>query len=1045
MKANAKILIIICLLFLIGTGAAKIPDKVIITSDKSYLIANGVDQSTITASVSNTTLGFSGPIVGAGVNFSVFDPALGTFSPLIAVTDSNGKATSTFKVKTKSGFAIIRADVFYTDGNGIYNNFTLFTQKIDHDKAHFVTFSHPLEGPVATNVSFNTSFTDFYGNPIDQIINPGQHHSINLHVHGPTPDDCGFVGYGHDILSQNLDTNGNVAVRVHLSSGAGPNSVTMDPFEEIVTPVPRIITGISTDVSDMEQLFFPDFPAQVPADGVSKFSIQYTFFDKFRNPVSQQEVWVNTSVVGEEFMNKTDSLGRLIVTYGPRSTIGIINITATAVNNKTVTRSHEVEFTSTAATLMVLTANPEYMPSRDVPPSSSTSTITATVTDISGNPVDNETVTFSLGVVGYPDGPYNVTSVPSLTNLSATTDAAGQATVQFIPGSFSTNSSALYYSPTATGNVTITAMWNTIPKNILVSWKNYPYLSVKTSVNPQTVEVNDTVDVTISLKADGWAMQPKPIDVLLLLDNSGSMGSTSDSNSGLSKSKQAAISFVNNMTQGKDRVGVIFYDKKTYPAFSVYVPLTYDLTSVRNSISGYTRTDGRGYHTRTRYALYQGIWLMNTWNDRGAVPAIIHMTDGQWSMEGDPLARAGAIGFNQSFSPLENVANGLHSVWAGNVVGVTNKYRYFDDLGGGSAVNGNRNDFPNGQTFNDGEIGWASQAEDYETTQNSTTKTSWYFTNAQNSKQNMSVYANESHIRIYSIGFTESANKTDLKLVLQTMSDANGGFYEYAPDAAKLNEIYTKIAGNLKDTASVNTTMVTDFQNVDVTNVSVPGAQVFDYIYNSSSTSGSTLITWQNTTTTPPINQSEDWDLDKKLDFTIGTMKVFDTWKATFRLKVKKSGSIDVFGKNSALLFNESGTTATLTLPHTFLTSVPDLNVTGFGIQTIDVSSSCPVLAPQTFILPIIWTTTYTGPANTISEEVLYISESGAHVPFFHWSYPVSGDTIMTKSAQLDLRTVPQGNYAIQVISKSSLAAATSQSCGNYTYSMKGATFIKLD
>jgi hypothetical protein len=124
---------------------------------------------------------------------------------------------------------------------------------------------------------------------------------------------------------------------------------------------------------------------------------------------------------------------------------------------------------------------------------------------------------------------------------------------------------------------------------------------------------------------------------------------------------------------------------------------------------------------------------------------------------------------------------------------------------------------------------------------------------------------------------------------------------------------------------------------------------------------------------------------------------------------------------------------------------VPNLNVTGFGIETIDVSSSCPAQVQQTFILPITWTTTYTGPANTISDEVLYISGSGAHVPFYHGSYPVSGDTVMTRSAQFDMRTVPQGSYAIQIISKSSLATATSQSCGNYTYNMKGVIFIKLD
>ena len=135
-----------------------------------------------------------------------------------------------------------------------------------------------------------------------------------------------------------------------------------------------------------------------------------------------------------------------------------------------------------------------------------TSDITATVTDSLGNPVENEMVTFSLGTVGYPSGPYNVTSLPMLASNSTVTDVNGFATVQFIPGSFSTNSSSLYYSPSATGNVTITATWNSTPKNLLVTWKNYPYLSVKTTVMPPTVALNDTVEVTIALKGDGWAL-----------------------------------------------------------------------------------------------------------------------------------------------------------------------------------------------------------------------------------------------------------------------------------------------------------------------------------------------------------------------------------------------------------------------------------------------------------------------------------------------------------------------------------------------------------
>ncbi len=77
------------------------------------------------------------------------------------------------------------------------------------------------------------------------------------------------------------------------------------------------------------------------------------------------------------------------------------------------------------------------MASRDVDPLI-ISDITATVTDDLGNPVENELVTFSLGPVGYPNGPYNVTSLPLLTSNSSLTDVNGFATVQFVPGSFST-------------------------------------------------------------------------------------------------------------------------------------------------------------------------------------------------------------------------------------------------------------------------------------------------------------------------------------------------------------------------------------------------------------------------------------------------------------------------------------------------------------------------------------------------------------------------------------------------------------------------------
>ncbi len=274
MRAKAGVFIIICLLFLIGAVAANFPDSIIVTSDKSYLTANGVDQSTISVIVSNVS---SGPLQGATINFNVLDPSLGTIVPTTMTSNISGKAASIFKVKIKSGFADIRVNVTTIDG---YNRSTTITQKIDHDKAHYAIFSHPLEDGVGQPVSFNITFTDYYGNAIDQLINPCEQHTINLHVHGPTPDNCNFVGYGHDITGLALDQLRKCECYGPIIFRCRPNSVTMDPFEEIVTPVPRIITGISSETFYIEQQFNPDSPPQVPADGVNKFSIMYIVYDE---------------------------------------------------------------------------------------------------------------------------------------------------------------------------------------------------------------------------------------------------------------------------------------------------------------------------------------------------------------------------------------------------------------------------------------------------------------------------------------------------------------------------------------------------------------------------------------------------------------------------------------------------------------------------------------------------------------------------------------------------------------------------------------------
>ena len=139
---------------------------------------------------------------------------------------------------------------------------------IDHDIPYFSYFTHPLSGTVATEVPFNVSITDYWGNRID---NRRGDHTISLHVHGPAPDDCNFVGNGHDI-SRSLDPNGNLSVNVKLTTKIGPNNILMDTFGSIPDKLEWIVADNTGIPFVMNQVFSPSgSPPTLPADGVQVF------------------------------------------------------------------------------------------------------------------------------------------------------------------------------------------------------------------------------------------------------------------------------------------------------------------------------------------------------------------------------------------------------------------------------------------------------------------------------------------------------------------------------------------------------------------------------------------------------------------------------------------------------------------------------------------------------------------------------------------------------------------------------------------------------
>ena len=165
MRAKSGIFIIVSLLFLTGTVSALYPGASTIAVNNSWVIANGVDKDVITVTALNTTHGHTtDPVIGATVQFAVNNSKYGTLTNLTVTTDSAGKATSTFRVNTTSGVANITARITSTDGFTVTRYINI---NIDHDVPYFSYFTYPLSATVATQVPFNVSITDFWGNGID--------------------------------------------------------------------------------------------------------------------------------------------------------------------------------------------------------------------------------------------------------------------------------------------------------------------------------------------------------------------------------------------------------------------------------------------------------------------------------------------------------------------------------------------------------------------------------------------------------------------------------------------------------------------------------------------------------------------------------------------------------------------------------------------------------------------------------------------------------------------------------------------------------------
>jgi len=1017
-----------------------IPDTIWFNTTKEWLVANGTDSAFARVVAYNQTY----PIPNLGVNFHILEPEMGTFQPDFSITNIDGTAQSLFRVKYKSGNATLKAFIRY-EWEGIESIVERqYIQKIDHDTPYSLSsYNVPSEVSVGSITPLIMTYRDRWGNPVDdrRIAE-----NVTFMVSSPM-EDALFVNTSSMVAIFPVNYAGEAIAWLQASLSPSINVVRVDPDMGTIPDKYFFIQAIANrSPVRIVQLYEPEGymgnPPKLYADGNSRFSIEYTVTDEYQNGVMNTPVEVTTWEVGtgtkvEERIVFTNSFGQALLTYGPKSSIGKYRIVARAIGNTTSPPSCEKEvwFVSQEAEDMQFTAVPDSMASSDLvdgtgQPAWEPAMLMAKVIDDNGNPVEGETVTFSMGTPVYEETPKHpiVTADPELVTTNAVTDSEGFAIVLFNPGAFTTNWTDPDYDDTASGSCTVTAHWENVTRgksatqSLVVTWKNYPYLSIETAVSPQTVNVSGTVNVKVSMRGDGWALRPKPIDAVLCTDRSGSM--LKDNPDRMVSVMSASKAFVGTMHVGptRDHIGLVSFGHKgiaklapvyTYLSGTYYCygtttrptgwtgtwysgwrdrPLQgwfwdwtgmYGVTSNQNSVSStgflWVYQDSN-WDMPTTYN-YQNVWPYTYSYDAGSA----HQTyvNTYYPNNNRNYAEYAVVEQTLTANPAFINASINSMVPVGGTPMRYGIYRAINEI----RTNGRTNAIRAVIVLGDGDYNWYGdplargtaaqttnpEAAPYRTADQPNTQY-WPFNGLTGSEQNLSNYAINNNIRIYSIGYGEDITEHS-RNTLRILAESTGGQY-FNGSAANIEEIYKTIAGQLQEEAGVDTMMDLGYDQIEV-NYNVVTVdetyKVFSYVPDTDIDSY-----YQNQTRPthdPPypysIDQSDEFNETHKLNFSVGTVKLGQTWEAIYTLQVLVDGNINVFGENSQVYFNGTQGPSQLRIPKTYITGVPNMTSAGVNSSTLSITVGTPSESgPNIITWPIY--RNYTG--NMSVKEDYYIS-----------------------------------------------------------------------
>jgi adhesin/invasin len=438
-----------------------------VTSGSTSLVANGTSSTNVRATVSDVG---GSPVAGLSVSFTT---TLGALSNPSAFTNIDGVAEVTLTAEITPGTAVVTAN-----GGGFVGQVSIIINADVPDSVVVTTMPSEIDPNGQTTVT--ATVKDGNGNPVNN-------ETVNFSV-----DENESGGS----LGGNLSAITNVNGQASVTYTAGPNIGT-DTIEARAASNDVSGTGtveITAGSIVVGSITVTAASGTLVADGTSTTTIRAIVRDTNNNLASS--ILVNFSTTAGTLVqtsDETDENGVAEVTLRSATNLGTATVTGDA---RGFNDSADVTFIAGGVGNVVLTANPPNINADG----SSTSVISALVTDDDGNPVANgEVISFSITTGGGTLSSLTASTVNGIASVTFTSPISGTgATVRgdSTNGAFGTVN--IVFTTEQVASISLTLGTTTLVANGVQSTT-----AIATATNTDGNPVSDGTLVTFTIPIGG--------------------------------------------------------------------------------------------------------------------------------------------------------------------------------------------------------------------------------------------------------------------------------------------------------------------------------------------------------------------------------------------------------------------------------------------------------------------------------------------------------------------------------------------------------------